>query len=83
MKTTIKKTANSVRSKTAKSVTTAVTSVSVAQEQPVLTPNQSAPDLDGLELLDREDLIAMVKRMVNGGVSLSVGFHAELSRLGR
>jgi adenine-specific DNA-methyltransferase len=27
--------------------------------------------LDGLDLLDREDLIAMVKRMVNGGVSLS------------
>lgn len=32
-------------------------------------------DLDGLELLDREDLIAMVKRMVNGGVSLS--FHGK------
>jgi adenine-specific DNA-methyltransferase len=28
-------------------------------------------DLDGLDLLDREDLIAMVRRMVNGGVSLS------------
>lgn len=28
-------------------------------------------DLDGLALLDREDLIAMIKRMVNGGVSLS------------
>jgi len=27
--------------------------------------------MDGLDLLDREDLIAMVKRMVNGGVSLS------------
>lgn len=32
-------------------------------------------DFDGLELLDREDLIAMVKRMVNGGVSLS--FHGK------
>jgi adenine-specific DNA-methyltransferase len=28
-------------------------------------------DLTGLELLDREDLLAMVKRMVDGGVSLS------------
>jgi adenine-specific DNA-methyltransferase len=32
-------------------------------------------DLEALELLDREDLIAMVKRMVNGGVSLS--FHGK------
>ena len=32
-------------------------------------------EFDGLELLDREDLIAMVKRMVNGGVSLS--FHGK------
>lgn len=32
-------------------------------------------DLGELELLDREDLIAMVKRMVNGGVSLS--FHGK------
>lgn len=37
------------------------------------------PDLDGLELLDREDLIAMVKRMVNGGVSLS--FHGKRSAM--
>lgn len=29
------------------------------------------PDLDNLDLLDKEDLIAMVKRMVTGGVSLS------------
>lgn len=34
-----------------------------------------AGELDGLDLLDREDLIAMVKRMVNGGVSLS--FHGK------
>jgi hypothetical protein len=33
------------------------------------------PDLDGLDLLDRQDLIAMVKRMVDGGVSLS--FHGK------
>jgi adenine-specific DNA-methyltransferase len=32
-------------------------------------------DLDALDLLDREDLIATVKRMVNGGVSL--GFHGK------
>src|SRR5881628_3845936 len=32
-------------------------------------------DLSALELLDREDLIAIVKRMVNGGVSLS--FHGK------
>src|SRR6478735_7790092 len=32
-------------------------------------------DFDGLELLDREDLIAIVKRAVNGGVSLS--FHGK------
>lgn len=32
-------------------------------------------DLEGIEFLDREDLIAMVKRMVNGGVSLS--FHGK------
>jgi adenine-specific DNA-methyltransferase len=32
-------------------------------------------DLDSLELLDKEDLIAIVKRMVNGGVSLS--FHGK------
>lgn len=32
-------------------------------------------DFDGIDLLDREDLIAMVKRMVNGGVSLS--FHGK------
>ena len=32
-------------------------------------------DLEGLELLDREDLVAMVKRMLNGGVSLS--FHGK------
>jgi len=38
-------------------------------------PNQGVPDLDGLELLDREDLIATIKRMVNGGVSLS--FHGK------
>lgn len=37
------------------------------------------PDLDGLELLDRDDLIAMVKRMVNGGVSLS--FHGKRSAM--
>lgn len=62
--------------KTAKLVTSAATTVSGAQKQPVFkTPSQSAPDLDGLELLDREDLIAMVKRMVNGGVSLS--FHGK------
>ena len=38
-------------------------------------PSQVAPDLDGLDLLDREDLIATIKRMVNGGVSLS--FHGK------
>jgi adenine-specific DNA-methyltransferase len=32
-------------------------------------------DLESIELLDREDLVAMVKRMVNGGVSLS--FHGK------
>jgi adenine-specific DNA-methyltransferase len=32
-------------------------------------------DLESVELLDREDLIAMVKRMVNGGVSL--GFYGK------
>ena len=32
-------------------------------------------ELERLELLDREDLLAMVKRMVNGGVSLS--FHGK------
>ena len=32
-------------------------------------------NLDGLGLLDRDDLIAMVKRMVNGGASLS--FHGK------
>ena len=32
-------------------------------------------DLDRLELLDRDDLIAMVKRMVNGGISL--GFYGK------
>ena len=32
-------------------------------------------DLDRLELLDRDDLIALVKRMVNGGVSLN--FHGK------
>ena len=32
-------------------------------------------ELTGLDLLDRDDLIAMVKRMVNGGVSLS--FHGK------
>lgn len=36
--------------------------------------NHSAA-LDGLELLDKDDLIAIVKRMVNGGVSLS--FHGK------
>ncbi|MGN7871769.1 site-specific DNA-methyltransferase [Paracoccus sp. 22332] len=76
MKNTTKKSVSSMRPKTPKLVTSAATSVSGSQKQPVLTtPNQSAPDLDGLELLDREDLIAMVKRMVNGGVSLS--FHGK------
>lgn len=32
-------------------------------------------DLQNIELLDREDLIALVKRMVNGGVTLS--FHGK------
>ena len=35
------------------------------------TLSDEVTSLDGLDLLDREDLIAMVKRMVNGGVSLS------------
>jgi hypothetical protein len=35
------------------------------------TLSDELTSLDGLDLLDREDLIAMVKRMVNGGVSLS------------
>src|SRR5258705_11191096 len=51
-----------------------------------MTSNNSGLNLDGLELLDREDLVAMVKRMVNGGVSLS--FHGkrtamEIARRGR
>ncbi|MCW1413344.1 site-specific DNA-methyltransferase [Rhizobium sp. 1AS11] len=37
--------------------------------------SQAILDLDGLELLDRDDLIATIKRMVNGGVSLS--FHGK------
>lgn len=41
----------------------------------MLKKPEQMTDLEGLELLDREDLIAMVKRMVNGGVSLS--FHGK------
>jgi adenine-specific DNA-methyltransferase len=41
-----------------------------ATKSPKLDPN-----LESLELLDREDLIAIVKRMVNGGVSLN--FHGK------
>ena len=44
------------------------------KDMPLTAANQSR-DLDGLELLDRDDLIATVKRMVNGGVSLS--FHGK------
>jgi adenine-specific DNA-methyltransferase len=38
-------------------------------------PQNAEPNLDGIDLLDREDLVAIVKRMVNGGVSLS--FHGK------
>jgi adenine-specific DNA-methyltransferase len=41
----------------------------------MLKPTDHFIDLDGLELLDRESLIDVVKRMVNGGVSLS--FHGK------
>ncbi|MDA8212309.1 MAG: hypothetical protein M0021_10585 [Clostridia bacterium] len=37
--------------------------------------NVDANNLEQLELLDREDLIKLVKRMVNGGVSLM--FHGK------
>ena len=43
----------------------------------------SRSDLGGLDLLDREDLIAMVKRMVNGGVSLSFHGKRTAMELGR
>ena len=46
-----------------------------AQKGTVLRLAGQVTDLDGLELLDREDLLAVVKRMVNGGVSL--GFHGK------
>jgi adenine-specific DNA-methyltransferase len=45
-----------------------------ATKEKLASPNQIT-DLDGLDFLDREDLIAMVKRIVNGGVSLS--FHGK------
>jgi adenine-specific DNA-methyltransferase len=51
------------------------TGSSVTGEAKLKLPYQTAPDLDGLELLDREDLIATIKKMVNGGVSLS--FHGK------
>jgi adenine-specific DNA-methyltransferase len=44
---------------------------SVTGEAKLKLPTKTAPDLDGLELLDREDLIATITKMVNGGVSLS------------
>jgi adenine-specific DNA-methyltransferase len=44
-----------------------------AVTKPKLAP--PAVDLDALDMLDREDLVAMVKRMLNGGVSLS--FHGK------
>ena len=46
-----------------------------AEKKMMLRPGDRTTDLEALELLDREDLIAMVKRMVNGGVSLS--FHGK------
>lgn len=68
MKNTTKKPVRRVQPKPTK----LVASVALSQPQTELTAlGQSAPDLDGLDLLDREDLIAMVKRMVVGGVSLS------------
>jgi adenine-specific DNA-methyltransferase len=42
-------------------------------------PALSVLDLDGLDLLDQGDLIAMVKRMVSGGVSL--GFYGKRSAM--
>ena len=49
--------------------------VSPAEKNIMLSLTDQTTGLDGLDLLDREDLIAMVKRMVNGGVSL--GFHGK------
>jgi hypothetical protein len=39
------------------------------------TPKLTAKDLDGIELLDHEDLIKIVKKIVNGGVALM--FHGK------
>ena len=66
---------NDATTKAAKTAT-AVAPIGVNDRVPASRiSTQLAPELDGLDLLDREDLIAMVKRMMNGGVSLS--FHGK------
>jgi adenine-specific DNA-methyltransferase len=41
--------------------------------------NDTPMNVDGLDLLDRDDLLSLVKRMMNGGVSLS--FHGKRSAM--
>jgi adenine-specific DNA-methyltransferase len=48
-----------------------VPKIKAFEQRAMLKLTDPKTDLDGLDLLDRDDLIAMVRRMVNVGVSLS------------